>query len=321
MIFLIHGQESFLSYKNLSDTKRRFLEKHPDGYNLSVFDDTALYNLNKIRDSLKNYSLFSAKVKLVIIKDFFQQKNSAEKEKIIAFLKNFNCKISKTEHIIFFETSDISKDQFYPKIKDIASEKLCSALSNIQIEKWIIEKFSQEKIFISPQEAKKIMGISGKNLWQLNNEIEKIISWLKNQNTDAFSTVPNEIMAKKQSENNIFNTIEAIAKKDAPLSLRLLSDCINSGENELYLFSMVAYQFRILIKIKSTLDDNTPINILSKKIKIHPYALKKTIPQTNRFSTEELKKIYKNILISEKKIKKGADAQNELKQFIIDICT
>lgn len=316
MVFLIHGQESFLSYQNLTDTKKRFLSKHPDGYNLSVFDNSISYEIRDIKNSLKNYSLFSVKIKLLIIKDFFQERNSKEKEELIEILKEFGN--NKTEHIIIFESEDISKDAFYSKIKEAVKEKKCGKLSNSQIEKWIAEKLAQEKISAPAAFIKKIAA-SGGNLWQINSELEKIICWTAGNSGNLTPDNYPEKMLSEQAENNIFKTIEAVAKKDRILSLKLLNNHLESGENELYLLSMIAYQLRILIKIKSAISGNIPINDLAKKLKIHPFALKKAIPQAKNFEIGELKKSYRKLLKTEEKIKKGANGREELMQFIMNI--
>lgn len=312
MVFLIHGQESFLSYQNLTDTKKRFLDKHPDGYNLSIFDNSISYEIKDIKNSLKNYSLFSVKIKLLIIKDFFQERNSREKEELIEILKGSGN--SKTEHIIIFESEDISKDAFYAKIKEAAKEKKCGKLSNSQIEKWIAEKLAQEKISAPPAYIKKIAESSG-DLWQINGELEKIICRAAG---NSGNLTPDNYPAA-QIENNIFKTIEAFAKKDIILLLKLLNNHLESGENELYLLSMIAYQLRILIKIKSAIGGNAPLNDLAKKLKIHPFALKKAISCAKNFEMNELKNSYRQLLKTEEKIKKGANGREELMQFAMNI--
>lgn len=318
MIFLIHGQETFLSHQNLSDIKKRFLEKNPDGYNLSVFSDPFAYSISDIKNSLKSISLFSAKIKLLIIQDFFQSKSPAEKEMLIDFLSARGSKGSKIEHIIIFETKNISDDHLYNKLKETSNEKVCEPLSSIQLQKWLASKFIKENIAISLENARIFLGIIGRDLRRIDGEAEKIISWLKNKDIAEFSSEHICLLEEQQFETNIFKTIESAVKKNVSDALRLLINHLESGEKELYLLAMYARQFRIMLKI-NTAGNLVPINDLAKKLKMHPFALKKSAALAQYFTLDELKKHYGEIVCIEESIKKGANGREKLLQFVINI--
>lgn len=320
MIFLIHGHESFLAYQQLAETKKRFLEKNPDGYNLSVFNLAESFDLEEIKNSLQNFSLFSSKIKLIVLKDFFASKGDAQKEKLINFFIEQNFKASKTSHIIFFESADASKDSFYAKVKGIANESIAKELSPMQVEKWAVLQFKKENISASAPAIKKLVLFAGKDLWKLNGEIEKLISWLISQNKNSLSDSDTDSIIAKVFEKDIFKTIEATSRKDFPAATRFLANHFENNENEFYILSMIAYQFRNLIKIKSALNKNTPINELAKKLKMSPFVLKKSLEQTNKYSFEELKRIYKKILEMEGKMKTGADKKQILNEFVMEVC-
>ena len=318
MIFLIHGEESFFSHQQLSDTKKRFLAKNPDGYNLSVFDCFEIPHLETIFSSLRGSSLFSSKKKLTVLKDFFTADNS-RKDAVFNFLNDNNLSKSQTSHVIFFESKDIVKDPFYKKIKSISSEARSAKLSPFQIEKWVAKKFQENQIQIPPRQIKIIIQKIGNNSWKLNGETEKLISWMSFQKIDSISDTEINALISMEIENNIFQTIEAIANENIPLALKLIAGHLNKKESEIYIFSMIAFQFRTLIKIKSAVERNVPINALAKKTNIHPYVLKKSIQQLSNFSMERLKNIFKKILDAETKIKNGANPAEVLYDFALKI--
>jgi len=82
---------------------------------------------------------------------------------------------------------------------------------------------------------------------------------------------------------------------------------------------MIAFQFRTLIKIKSAIGHNVPINALAKKTGIHPYTLQKSLRQLSRFSMEDLKNSFKKILDAETKIKSGKNPAEVLYNFVLKI--
>jgi len=318
MIFLIHGEESFLSHQQLSDTKKRFLTKNPDGYNLSVFDCFEIPHLEKIFSSLHGSSLFSSKTKLTILKDFFTADNLC-KDALFNFLNDNNLSKSQTSHIIFFESKDVSKNAFYKKIKSISHETKSEKLSLFQIEKCAIKKFHDNQIEIPSQQIKILIQRVGNNPWKLNGEIEKLISWMSFQKIGSISDTEINVLISAETENNIFQTIEAIANDNASLALKLISGHLDKKENEIYIFSMIAFQFRTLIKIKSAIGRNIPINALAKKTGVHPYTLKKSLQQLSKFSMERLKKTFRKILDAETKIKSGSNPAEVLYDFVLKI--
>lgn len=318
MIFLLHGSNSFLSYRQLADTKRRFLEKHPDGYNLCVFDDPESASAKKMADFLQTGSLFSSPVKLGIIKNFSEIIPAAEKEKIINLFKTRGIKTDKKSHIVILETKAISKNPIYAKIKEISSEKIFSDFTPYQTEKWIISEFKEKEISASSAAAKKIIAIAGKDLWNLDREIDKLASWLAFQEKQNLSDIDSclEVMLDKKIENNIFEAIEAIAGKDQSKAISLAWNAMEEPGGDLYLLSMMAYQFKTMLKVKSLSGDSAvPINILAKDLKMHPYPLKKALMLSARFSMKELKSIYGKILECENSIKRGRNG----KEMVVDL--
>ncbi len=319
MIFLIHGEESFFSHQQLSDTKKRFLIKNPDGYNLSIFDCSEECDLEKIFSSFHGSSLFSSKVKLTILKDFFSA-DSKLKDALFSFLMDNNLGKNQSSHVIFFESKDVSKNVFYKKIKSISSETKSIKTSLFQIEKWATEKFQNNQIQATPQQIKILIQEVGNDLWKLDGEIEKLISWMAFQNSATLGQEDlSSVAPAGAKEDNIFNTVEAIANSNTSLALKLVSDHIEKQISPIYIFSMIAFQFRTLIKIKSAMNHNIPINALAKKTGLHPYTLQKSLRQLSKFSMEDLTSAFRKILEAETKIKSGKNPAEVLYDFVLKI--
>jgi len=318
MIFLIHGEESFLSHQQLSDTKKRFLAKNPDGYNLSIFDCDEECSLNAIFSSLHGSSLFSSKVKLTILKDFFAV-DSELKKTLFGFLTDNNVSKNQTSHVIFFESKDISKNAFYKKIKPLSSETKTVKSSVFQIEKLVAKKFQDNQVKLTPQQVRILTQKAGNDLWKLDREIEKLISWAAFLNVSTVSDKDIVALTSTTITDNIFSTVEAIANGDTPLALKLIADHLEKRISAIYIFSMIAFQFRTLIKIKSAIGHNVPINALAKKTGLHPYTLKKSMNQVSKFSLSDLKSIFRKVLDAETKLKSGGNSADVLYDFVLKV--
>jgi len=124
----------------------------------------------------------------------------------------------------------------------------------------------------------------GNDLWQMNREITKLIHYQPKITSESI-----DLLVKPKIEPNIFQAIDALGEKNKKTALKLLYQHLEKGDNEIYLLTMLAYQFRNLIKLKSLIEQNTPYYNLAKKAKLHPFVVKKTSAQLKNFSLNELK--------------------------------
>ena len=85
----------------------------------------------------------------------------------------------------------------------------------------------------------------------------------------------------------------------------LLKAHLEKGDNPLYLFSMINYQFRNLLVVKDLIERNRPYYTISKTSNLHPFVVRKSYEQAGKFSFPELKKIYRKIFQVDLAIKTG----------------
>jgi len=136
----------------------------------------------------------------------------------------------------------------------------------------------------------------------MQNEIEKLINF-KSGKTITEADV--EELVKAKIDSDIFKTIDALASRNKLTAFKLLHQHLSQGESEIYLLSMLAYQFRNLLLVKSQLEQGTQFQSLGKKINLHPYVLRKSFDQSKSFSLAALKKIYERLAEIDLGIKSG----------------
>lgn len=115
-------------------------------------------------------------------------------------------------------------------------------------------------------------------------------------------------MVNSEVETDIFKTIDAIARKNKKQALELLHKHLADGDSVPYLLSMINFQFRnlLLIKSESTNDIRMMrISDLSKKLGMHPFAVQKSYKLCEKFALPEIKKIYQKIFEADVNIKTG----------------
>ena len=120
------------------------------------------------------------------------------------------------------------------------------------------------------------------------------------------------------SLQTIFAFTDALAHKRKADAVLMLHDPLSQGSDPYYLFSMMVYQFRNLIRIKS-IGYGTPAT-LAKATGIHPYAAQKAQQQAQQFSAEELKSLYQSLHGIEQDAKQGVvDIEDSLYRFVFSL--
>lgn len=107
-------------------------------------------------------------------------------------------------------------------------------------------------------------------------------------------------------QGDVFEMVDAIGYGDGEKALKMLRRLLEEGE-PLLLFGMIVRQFRLLIQVRELLDENpgrSPED-MAGEIGVHPYPIKKIIPQAKLFTLPQLKKIYHQLSDVDQAIKTG----------------
>lgn len=268
MIILIHGKDSYRIKEKVNSLV--------NGQEI-VFDfEEDVYPL--LIDSLKQRSLFDSK-KIVVTKGLLKKVKS---------IKDIIPLVGDTTLIIVEDTID-------KKYKKIADEEYCfDLLQGAELIKWINARVGGK---IHNLAVKKIIEYFNNDLWRISSELDKLACY-KDGGMILVDDI--ELLMRPDIENNIFQTIDAIASKNKKTSLKLLYSHIEKGDAVSYLFSMIFFQFRNLIAVK----DAQKLGLRNIN-KMNPYVFSKTSNQSRSFTYEELINYYSKLVQSDYYIKTG----------------
>lgn len=301
MVFFLYGNDTFRSLRKLTEIVAKYRSKYKSGFNL-LKTEANEEGFEKLKDRIETISMFSEK-KLIIIEDLLST-NRTIQEKFQKYLKEKNIFKAENVSVVFFERKSPDKrlKMFKELLKNSFKKQEFSELSTMKVKSFINEEIEKIGGKIEPIAVENLVMFFGNDLWQIENEIQKLIAF---KNGEIITKKDVEELCVSNIDLNIFETIEAIAKKDKKKALKLISDHLEKGENEIRILSMINYQFRNLIKIRNLMDENKNFYQIQKVSKLHPFVLKKTFPIARNFSMQELKNIYGKILETDFELKTG----------------
>ena len=300
MIIFLYGQDTYRMKEKLKEIIESYKKIHKSGLNLRYFDclkKTAEDVFTNLKDEIRQASMFKEK-KLAIITSPFS--SSEFKEKFLEKGKDF---LRLEDIILFYEEEKIAKnDSLFKFLKKNVKCQEFEPLSGQKLKNWVKKEFGKYKIEITSGVVEKLCEYVGNDLWKMSNEVRKLANF---KPKEIIKIEDIEILVKPRIETDIFKTIDAIAQKNKKQALKLLHKHLEKGDSPLYLLSMVSFQFRNLLIVKDFIEHYVPYNVILKKSGLHPFVVKKSYYQSQKFSFPELKKIYQNIFQVDLDIKTG----------------
>jgi len=305
MIILLYGEDTFRQQQKLKGIIKEYQTKHKTGLNLVHFREENL-DFDKLKEKIEAISMFDEK-KLIILENIFNNKDF--QENFFEYAKKNKLKDNQDVIVVLPQEGKLALTGLKSQLS--LSEEF-KPLTGTQLVNWV-----KDRININQGAVQKLISFVGNNLWQLDNEINKLVSYKTNQQINQEDV---DLLVKAKMDVNIFKTIDALAQKDKKTALRFLHEHLEQGENEIYLFSMFVYQMRTLLKLKDLMEKGTPFYNLAKKSGLHPFVVKKSCHQLKGFSLEQLKKNYQRLLEIELALKKGRiDGPTALDMLVVEI--
>lgn len=166
---------------------------------------------------------------------------------------------------------------------------------------WIQDHARQEGGEIDSQAAQLLAESVAEDIQFAHEEIIKLLTYVNFDRPVDASDV--EMLTPFHGQSNIFDMVDAIGKRDAQSALQNFQLLLEE-EYPLYIFSMVARQFRLLLLAKvALLNHQDPQTAL----KISPFIAKKITAQARNFSLSDLEVIFRNLREMDFETKTGRD--------------
>jgi DNA polymerase-3 subunit delta len=306
MIIFLYGQDTYRSreeIKRIIEEYKKANQSWLDFVRIDANDNEADF-FEQVCRSVDTISMFS-QVKLIIIENTFSTNKEFQKD-VLEFLKKRNLEKDKDTIIIFWDEEVNQKNNLFKILKTKTKCQEFKPLKGEQLKSWIKEYINEKKGKIEIKAVDKLVDYVGSDLWRMSNEINKLISFKKQDTRNRIQIEDIELLVKPEIDLNIFEMVDALGHKNKNKVLNLFRKYLEKGEDELYLLAMFIYQIRNLLRVKA-----------GGKLDIHPFVIKKVGQQAINFSFEDLKKIYYQLLTIDFDIKTGkTDSKTALELFV-----
>lgn len=322
--YLFTGEEQYLMEKIIANIKKEYVASSFEELNYVEIEGNTV-GLDDLINSCETLP-FMAEKKIVILKDvqvFLE--NRADK----FFLDLFKYLENLGDHIIlvFLDGKNQVKKNtktykfFRKENKAINFEKL----SDRDLSSWIERVLKEKNKKISKSDLNYFIERSSYksrnikvNLYDLENELLKIISYTRNENIsreDIDKVIINNI------ESNIFSLLNSIGMRNMEKALKAFENLYIDDEPIQKIFFMINRQIRLIYMYKLYSKKGYDDYKIQEKIKVKPYEFKNIKNHSMNFNISDLDYIYINLYEMDIRLKtKGIDGKIELELLLAKIC-
>lgn len=297
MLIFFYGEDEFRSRQKIKEIRKKYLASDKSGSGLSLFDLSEKKNVQDIISACEMANLLSPK-RLLVVEGLIENALVDEQRELLNFLEKRGEKILEDQDlvIVFWEKGEPRKNNALFKFLEKKSKRQkFEKLSGIKLNAWIMKRISEinQRAKISKEALEKLVIFWGSDTRVLSNELEKLANYA---GQEMISKEDVEALAKGSFSGTIFSTMDALTSGKKSEALALIHRHLERGEDPFYIFSMLLYQFRNLLKVAGAFSEGmTNQYELAKALKIHPFVAGKSLSQIRNFSLPRLKSIYQKL--------------------------
>lgn len=282
MIYFLYGLDTFRLHQRTNQLKTGV---RGDSLDIDYFYLTAPdFSFADFSNAVASQSLLTFN-KMVVVDNLLAQGSNELKDKISSWLTTpLNDLV-----LVFRESQEPDKRTKLFKILNKFIVEQYNLLKPYQARDWLKERTKNLNLQLSNEAADMLLGDFSCNLWRLNKELEKLTVFSQGNLVDK--SIVNQLVPQVFNDN-IFQTIDALAKKNIRLANKLIAVQLSLGTSDQQLLAMVAYQFRNIALLKILMHQGIAKSKLPQASQLHPYVVQKTTGFADNFTGQQLNKIF-----------------------------
>lgn len=276
MIYLFYGEDKYRLDKRLKE----ILATHQgDAGDINISRISEKYDFQVIKNEAESLPFLSDK-RLLIIKNVLHTKDKTLLDSLSKWLPT----APTTNDIVFVE--DEAPDQrisIYKTLTKVGKIEIFAELKPFETINWIKGQVADRQATIDPDAATLLQLYCGNDLSRLSTEIDKLAAY-----DNHITKLTVERLVDAGFFNTIFELTDALSEKKPKKALDIMTKSLDSGENEVYLVSMLARQVRNLLIVKDLADHRLSEAEIVGKTHMHPFVIKKSLAQSRNFTRNQL---------------------------------
>lgn len=293
-VYLLTGEEVYLRNQYKRRLRNALLDPE-DTMNAASFEGKGI-NPKEIIDLAETMPFFAER-RVILIEDSGFAKNACPE------LADYIPDIPESTCIIFTESEVDKRGRVYKAIKNAGRIVEFKRQDERTLARWVLGTLKKEGKNITEETMHAFLGRTGSDMENIDRELEKLLCYTLGR--DVITTEDVEEVCTEQTENRIFEMVQAITEKNQKKALELYSDLLAMKEPPMRILFLITRQFNQLLQLKSLAGQGLDKSEMAKKAGIPPFALGKYQAQCRRFTADQLRQAVEDCVDAEERVKTG----------------
>lgn len=292
--YLLYGPEAYLR-RQYRDKLKNAMAAPDDNMNFAAFEgkETDVEAVIELAETLP----FFAEQRVILIENSGFFKNSCER------LAEYLPKTPSTTHFIFVEDEIDKRSKCYKAVQKTGKVVEFATQTEELLMRWILSRLKKEGKNITGSVMQLFLSKTGTDMGNIDRELEKLICYTMGRPVIEAADV--EAIATEQTQNKIFEMVNAIAEHNQRKALDLYYDLLTLKEPSMRIMYLISRQFQILLNVKDMSARGMDQASMAKIAGIPPFAVRRNVSQAKGFSMEQLKQALRDGVDLEEAVKNG----------------
>lgn len=305
-VYLLYGTEDYLK-RQYRDKLKHALVEPDDTMNFSAYEGKDI-NPKELIDLSETLPFFKEK-RMILVENSGFFKNSCDD------LAEYMSQVPESTCFVFVEEEVDKRSKLFKAASRAGSVVEFETPKEDMLVRWILGRIQREGKKITQSVMQLFLSKTGSDMENIDKELEKLICYTLDKTEIAAADV--EAICTGQTENKIFEMIDAISAKNQKKALDLYYDLLALKEAPMRILFLIARQFQNLLLIKSMSAKGYPAVSIAKTAGMPSFAVQKNLRQAGAFKINQLKEAIEDCGQAEEDVKTGRMADQLAVELLI----
>ena len=305
-VYLLYGTEDYLK-RQYRDKLKHALVEPDDTMNFSAYEGKDI-NPKELIDLSETLPFFKEK-RMILVENSGFFKNSCDD------LAEYMSQVPESTCFVFVEEEVDKRSKLFKAASRAGSVVEFETPKEDMLIRWILGRIQREGKKITQSVMQLFLSKTGSDMENIDKELEKLIFYTLDKTEISAADV--EAICTGQTENKIFEMIDAISAKNQKKALDLYYDLLALKEAPMRILFLIARQFQNLLLIKSMSAKGYPAVSIAKTAGMPSFAVQKNLRQAGAFKINQLKEAIEDCGQAEEDVKTGRMADQLAVELLI----
>ena len=305
-VYLLYGTEDYLK-RQYRDKLKHALVEPDDTMNFSAYEGKDI-NPKELIDLSETLPFFKEK-RMILVENSGFFKNSCDD------LAEYMSQVPESTCFVFVEEEVDKRSKLFKAASRAGSAVEFETPKEDMLVRWILGRIQREGKKITQSVMQLFLSKTGSDMENIDKELEKLICYTLDKTEISAADV--EAICTGQTENKIFEMIDAISAKNQKKALDLYYDLLALKEAPMRILFLIVRQFQNLLLIKSMSAKGYPAVSIAKTAGMPSFAVQKNLRQAGAFKINQLKEAIEDCGQAEEDVKTGRMADQLAVELLI----